>query len=160
MIGCFLLINESSNLFAQKSSLLEIKGHTYHGEERIEKAFVKLYQNNKVVQVMYTKKNGKFGFILFSGIQYVVEVSKPGYVSERIQISTKEETKSNGKYFYEFKIDLMSLKKIKGIDISSLDFPTAIIKYNKKAGEYLHDKAYSKIVKAELKKLKELAKSN
>ena len=159
MIGFILLISGENTLFAQKSSVLEIKGHIFHGEERIEKALVKLYQNNKVVQMMYTKKNGKFSFILFSGIQYMVEVSNPGFVPERIQISTKEPTEYSGKYLYEFKVDLMSLKKFKGIDISSLDFPTAIIKYYKKEGEYLHDKVYSKSVKEELKKLKGLARS-
>ena len=140
-----------------KSSSLEIKGYVYIGDDKVNDAEVRLYQDNKIVQKAITKKS-KFQFILFSDMRYMVEVHKEGYVTERIQISTKEKTEFAGKYLYEFKVDLMSLKKFKGVDISSLDFPTAIIKYDAKEGEYLHDLSYSQQVKDELKKLKTEAK--
>jgi hypothetical protein len=142
-----------------KASILEIKGYVFHREEKMEKAFIKLYQNNKVVQMMYTKKAGKFQFLLFSGMQYMIEINKPGFVSERIQISTKEKTEFGGKYLYEFRVDLMDEKKFKGVDISNLDFPTAIINYNIEEGEYMHDEAYSKQVKTDMKKLTQEAKA-
>jgi len=136
-----------------KASSLVIKGYVFEGNEKVDGALVKLYQNNKVVQMTKTKKS-KFQFILFSGMRYMVEIIKPGSITERIQISTEEKTQFGGKYLYEFKVDLMSVNKFKGVDISNLDFPTAIIKYNKDDGEYKHDAAYSKQVKLELKKLR------
>jgi len=143
---------EKSEL-AEKTSSLVIKGYVFEGDEKVDGALVKLYQNNKVVQMTKTKKS-KFQFILFSGMRYMVEIIKPGSITERIQISTEEKTQFGGKYLYEFKVDLMSVNKFKGVDISNLDFPTAIIKYNKDDGEYKHDAAYSKQVKLELKKLR------
>ena len=88
----------------------------------------------------------------------MIEVAKAGSITERIQISTKEKTEFGGKYLYEFRVDLMKASKFKGVDISNLDFPTAIIKYDAEEGEYLHDADYGRQVKADLKKLKTEAK--
>jgi hypothetical protein len=140
-----------------KSSTLVIKGYVFKDDKKIDDAVVRLYQNNKVVQKTTSKKS-KFQFVLFSDMRYMVEIDYDGCVSERIQISTKEKTEFSGKYLYEFRVDLMDLKSFKGVDISELDFPTALIKYSKDEGEYLHDAAYSSSVKKELKKLKAEAK--
>ena len=121
-------------VMSAKSSTLEVRGYLYEGDQKMDGAIVKLYQNNKIVQMTKSKK-GKFQFILFSGTLYMVEVSKPDYISERIQISTKEKTEFNGKYMYEFKVDLMKESMFKGVDMSSFDFPTALIKYNADEGE-------------------------
>lgn len=148
-----ILVSARAPYAPAKSSSLEIKGYVFKGDEKVSDAQVSLYQNNQIVQKAITKKS-KFQFILFSDMRYMVEISKDGCVTERIQISTKEKTEFSGKYLYEFKVDLMDLKKFEGVDISDLDFPTALIKYNSEEGEYLHDVAYSKQVKDELKKLK------
>ncbi|PJB15165.1 MAG: hypothetical protein CO118_04770 [Flavobacteriales bacterium CG_4_9_14_3_um_filter_32_8] len=145
-------------ILKEKTSSLEIKGYIFQSDVKIDNALVKLYQNNKIVQLVNTKKGNKFQFILFSGMMYMVEVEKAGFITEKIQISTKVNTEFYGKYLYEFKVDLMNENKFKGVDISNLDFPTALIKYNTDEGEYMHDEAYSKYVSAELKKLKEEAK--
>ncbi|MBL4667815.1 MAG: hypothetical protein JKY30_00945 [Flavobacteriales bacterium] len=148
----------NSTMFPAKVSSLEIKGYVYESNEKVDEALVKLYQNNKVVQMTNTKKS-KFQFILFSDMRYMVEIVKSGSITERIQISTKEKTEFGGKYTYEFRVDLMKESKFKGVDISSLDFPTAVIKYNKEEGEYMHDAAYSKQVKLDLKKLRQEAQA-
>lgn len=145
-------------MFPAKSSSLEIRGYVYEDEKKVDQALVKLYQNNKMVQMSKTKKS-KFQFILFSGMQYMVEISKQGSISERIQISTKEKTEFGGKYLYEFRVDLMKSSKYKGLDVSNLDFPTAIIQYDIDEGEYMHDEAYGKQVRADLKKLNQEAKA-
>lgn len=141
-----------------KSSTLQIKGYVLKDDVKINDAAVRLYQNNKVVQKAMTKK-GKFEFILFSDMLYMVEIFKPGCVTERIQISTQEKTEFSGKYSYEFQVDLMSLNRFKGVDISDLDFPTALIKYNAEEGEYMHDVTYSNTVRKELTRLRAEAKS-
>jgi hypothetical protein len=145
-------------VYLAKTSSLEIKGYVFESDKKVDGALVKLYQNNKIVQMTKTKKS-KFQFILFTGMQYMVEVDKAGFISERIQISTKEKTEFGGKYTYEFRVDLIDADKFKGIDVSNLDFPTAIIKYDEGEGEYMHDANYSKQVRTDLKALKIEAKS-
>ena len=141
-----------------KESSLEIKGYVFENNEKVNGALVRLYQNNKIVQMTKTKKS-KFEFILFSGMRYMIEVVKPGFVTERIQISTVERTEFGGKYVYEFRVDLMKASKFEGVDVSNLDFPTAIIKYSPEEGEYVHDVVYSKQVKADLRKMREEARA-
>lgn len=142
-----------------KSSSLEIRGYVFEKNEKVNDATVKLYQNNKIVEIT-TSKNSKFKFILFSGIRYMIEISKPDCIPERIQISTLQKTAFGGKYLYEFRVDLLKSNKFTGVDISDLDFPTAIIKYDKDLGEYIHDKSYTKMVKRDLLKLKQTAREN
>lgn len=145
--------------FADKPNALEIKGYIFHNETKIENATVKLYQDNTIVQKIHTKKSGKFQFLLFNDINYTIEIEMDKFITERIKVSTKDKTEFGGKYLYEFRVDLMKASKFKGVDISNLDFPTAIIKYNQKLGEYSHDENYAKEVKAEMKKLKAEAKN-
>ena len=141
-----------------KSSTLQVKGYVFYKDKKVDDALVKLYQNNRIVQKTKSKKS-KFEFLLFSDNRYMVEVSLDGCVTERLQISTLEKTEYAGKYVYEFRVDLMSMDKFKGVDISDLDFPTALIKYNAEDGEYWHDEDYSKSVKKTLKKLQAEAKA-
>ena len=77
-----------------KSSTLVIKGYVFKDDKKIDNAVVKLYQNNRVVQKITSKKS-KFQFILFGDMRYMVEIDYDGCVSERIQISTKEKTELN-----------------------------------------------------------------
>lgn len=160
LVILFVVLSSAINSFVPpvKSSSLEIKGYVFEGDKKVDGALVKLYQNNKIVKMTKTK-NSKFQFILFSGMRYMVEVDKLGSVSKRIQISTVEKTEFGGKYTYEFMVDLMKASKFKGVDISNLDFPTAIIKYNPEEGEYMYDEAYGKQVRADLKKLKQESKA-
>ena len=159
LLVSFVALSGAINRMAPaKASSLEIKGYVFENDDKVDAALVKLYQDNKIVQMTKTKKS-KFQFILFSGKQYMVEINKEGAITERIQISTKERTEFGGKYLYEFRVDLMKASKFKGVDISALDFPTAVIKYNSEEGEYMHDEAYSRQVRADLKKLKIEAKT-
>ena len=157
LILLIILIGAKPPYAPAKSSSLEIKGYVIKDDVKINDAGVRLYQNNQIVEKAMTKK-GKFEFILFSDMEYMVEIFKPGCITERIQISTKEKTEFSGKYTYEFQVDLMDLRKFKGVDISDLDFPTALIKYNSEEGEYMHDVPYSRTVKKELTRLRAEAK--
>lgn len=136
-------------------SVLDVSGYVLLDNNKVEGAIVKLYQDNIIVDKLITKKNGKFRFLLFSNFEYMLEISKPECVSERIYVNTKNEGDMDDKYYFEFVADLMKLKEFEGVDMSNLDYPTAIIKYDFDEDEYVHDKVYSKNVRADLRKMKE-----
>lgn len=136
-------------------SVLDVSGYVLLDNNKVEGAIVKLYQDNIIVDKLITKKNGKFRFLLFSNFEYMLEISKPECVSERIYVNTKNEGDMDDKYYFEFVADLMKLKEFEGVNMSNLDYPTAIIKYDFDEDEYVHDKVYSKNVKADLRKMKE-----
>lgn len=141
-------------------SILDISGYILMDDKKVEGAMVKLYQDNLIVDKMSTKKNGKFRFMLFSNSEYMIEISKPDCVAERVYVSTKNEGTMDDKYYFEFIADLMKLKEFDGVDVSNLDFPTAIIKYDKGDDEYVHDKVYSRNVRADLRAMKEKARAS
>lgn len=136
-------------------SVLDMSGYVLYGEKKVEGALVKLYENNVIVNKMQTKANSRFRFLLFSNNEYMIEISKQGFMDERVYINTKSNGDMDDKYFFEFIVDLVNENKYKNVDASSLDFPTAIIKYDLGEDDYVHDKGYSQQVRNDLKKLNE-----
>lgn len=161
-ITVLLITFSNEELIAQeikyKPSILEVKGYVNHGEEEIEKALVLLYQNNKMVKKVYTKKNAKFQFILFRDLKYTIEVIKDGFITEEIVIYTKT-TNDHGtsKYIYEFSIDLMKVEEFDGLGLASFDFPSAKINFSVEDNAYTYDTYYSKWVKSKIEKLKKMS---
>lgn len=156
IIPVFVLL-VSLTSFLVKPSVLEVGGYILRKGEKVEGATAVLYQNNQVVNKLISKANGKFIFVLFSNNEYVIEISKEDAVTERIYLSTINEGDLLPKYRFDFAVELKDIKEFEGVDMSALDFPTAVIKYDDRKDEYVHDKVYSKNVKEEIRKLKESA---
>lgn len=136
-------------------SVLQLKAHVYDGEDKVEKAVIEFYQNEKLVKKMMTKKNGRFQFLLFKGNEYKVKIAKAGFVKEYIVVATKNtQDFSDKKYFFEFALDLKSVKKFKSSGVTEFDFPSAKISFSLEDDEYTHDKFYHKMVKEKIDKLK------
>jgi hypothetical protein len=150
-----ILLSAFSSIISVNPSILDASGYVLEDDKKVEGAIVKLYQDNLIVDKLSTKKNGRFRFMLFSDMEYMIEIDKTDCVKERIYLSTKNGGDLADKYYFEFVVDLMKLKEFEGIDVSNLDFPTAIISYDADADEYVHDKMYSKSVRADLRKMKE-----
>jgi hypothetical protein len=150
-----LTLSSFVKYIAVKASVLEMSGFILKDDKKVEGALVKLYQNNTIVNKMLTKSNARFKFLLFSDNEYMIEVTKEGFMEERVYINTKISADLDDKYFFEFIVDLMDANKFKNVDASNLDFPTAIIKYDVGEDEYVHDKGYSQQVRNDLKKMNE-----
>lgn len=150
-----ILFSAFSKMISVNPSVLDASGYVLEDDKKVEGAMVQLYQDNLIVDKLSTKKNGRFRFMLFSNSEYMIEISKPDCVKERVYISTKNEGDLADKYYFEFAVDLMKLKDFEGVDVSNLDFPTAVINYDADADEYVHDKLYSKSVRADLRRMKE-----
>jgi len=142
---------------ADAKNILEIRAHVIYRDSKIEGAVIKLFQENLVVKKYVTKSNGKFKFLLFGESEYMIEVSKDKFVTERISINTKVDGPIFANPMFQFSIDLMKASKFEGIDLSRMDFPTALIKYDRKLEDYSYDKAYAKYVKGEINQLKQEA---
>ena len=154
-LAVFVLFSAFMKQLKVNPSVLDASGYILESDKKVEGAIVRLYQDNLIVDKLSTKKNGKFRFMLFSNSEYMIEINKTDCVQERVYLSTKNEGAMANKYYFEFVVDLMKLKEFEGVDVSNLDFPTALIKYDMDADEYVHDKMYSRNVRADLRKLKE-----
>src|ERR1700746_84799 len=107
----------------------------------IDGAIVKLYKENEeleweeVARVVYHEP--AFSFDLKGNSYYTIEVSKPGYVTRSVGISTAlpdDFVVGDVKFTFEFDVELFKVKQ--GADDYYLDFPVALIKFNEAAKKF------------------------
>lgn len=139
----FILTLLFSGLFAQSgSSLLPFSGKIFSNYSTAKNVVIKLYDGNKKISEYETKRNGKFIMDLERNKNYTVEFSKTDHVTKRIMINTHlnpvEAAAVN-----EFKFDVSLIEEEEGINYSSLDFPIALIEYEKVIGEFNYNKDYT-----------------
>lgn len=126
-------------------------------EKRIplEGVIVKLYKENEELQweeitsIEYHEHS--FSFDLNKNLYYTIEISKNGYVTRSIGISTQlpNSVKIDGiKFTFEFEVELF--KEAKNSDDYYLDFPVALIKYNESNKVFEYDEKYTKHIKAKI----------
>jgi hypothetical protein len=143
---------------------LEIVGITIgENNEAINGVHVKLYKENdelewtEITNVSYHDHN--FSFRLNANENYTIEVSKPGFISRSVGISTMlpNTVSLNPIYRYEFEVELFKEKK--GVDdYYNMDFPVALISYDKK-NDVFNNNAYTKHIKTKIKEALEQAQA-
>jgi hypothetical protein len=158
----FFLAIQSTFVYAQKknakltdSICLQVIGLATEKNIPIDGAIVKLYKENEEMQweeitsVVYHEHS--FLFDLNKNSYYTVEVSKSGYVTRSVGISTtipNDLVIGDVKFTFEFEVELFKEKK--GMDDYYLDFPVALIKFNNAIGKFEYDSKYTKHIKAKI----------
>jgi hypothetical protein len=92
-----------------------------------------------------------FMFDLHRNAQYSILISKEGFNSRLVSINTMlpdSVSKINAIYIFEFEVDLVKIKKVE--DDFYLDFPVAIISYNKSSGVFENHDDYTKHIKQKM----------
>lgn len=124
-------------------------------QEAINGATVILYKENEqmewtqVSSVIY--HNHGFNFNLDVNEYYTIEISKPGYVSRSIGISTMipDNVSLDELFRYEFEVELFKEKK--GVDDFYMDFPVALISYDKQKDIFNNHSKYTAHIKSKIK---------
>ena len=125
----------------------------------LEGARVVLYQQNEekaMIEITNVKNENRFfSFNLERNQNYTIEVSKPGYVSRRISVSTHlpADVKISPVFYFEFEIDLFREKM--GMDDYYLDFPVALVSYDKKRDVFDIQRKYTENIKMAINKAME-----
>lgn len=145
----FILLSVLSiGLYSQGNSLIGFEGQVFFGENK-EKATDKgegvsitLFQGNTTISEYTTTRNGKFVLDLERNKYYIVEFKRDNYVTKRIIIKTKIPSSSKiPKKDFEFEVFL--LKEVEGVNYSRLDFPMAIIEFQKPSEKFDYDTEYT-----------------
>ncbi|HXU25669.1 MAG TPA: hypothetical protein VN698_00450 [Bacteroidia bacterium] len=106
---------------------------------------VKLILENTVVatQAMSVKKG--FGFVLLKNKYYTIKIEKEGYIPRIFSISTKLTDKLDEKnsYIFSFETSLLSQDLYHLFNDDDMDFPFALINYNKTCDCFEHSKEYT-----------------
>ncbi|RMG81132.1 MAG: hypothetical protein D6707_05310, partial [Bacteroidetes bacterium] len=133
--------------------VLFIDGMVREGKSKLPDAVITVYKNGSKVNSVTTADNGRFALELDLGASYILEFSKPGYVSKKISINTKGPPPEDAEYGYEYPISVTLFKEIEGLDVSILKQPIGKIFYNADEGIFDYDAEYTKSIQKQLAQL-------
>jgi hypothetical protein len=114
----------------------------------LDSAVVTVYMNNAVYATNYTTKRGKCSFRLSLDRLYLVEITKPGFISKRFEINTK--VPGDKKDVFDFDFDMDIFEKIEGLDVSVLDKPIAKVLFDVPNNQFIYDVAYTNRINADI----------
>lgn len=115
----------------------------------LDSAVVTVYQNNAVYTTILTSRRGKCSFKLPLDRVFIVELSKPGFVSKRFEVNTK--TPPNKRDAFDFDFDMDIFEYVEGLDTKVLEKPIAIVYYNVTNNQFEYDAAYTNRINSDLK---------
>ena len=136
-------VNAQDQAEVESFDVLDIGGSVTHGEENLEGVIIELFEGNKVVDAITTKKNGKFKFTLMSGEIYTIGLKKKGYYTKKVSVNTRMPKGFEDSYKFMFDLSLNE-KGEKKLDRSLVEYPAVLVAYDKKKDEFTFDKEYTK----------------
>ncbi|MBI5219116.1 MAG: tetratricopeptide repeat protein [Bacteroidia bacterium] len=126
-----------------KKQYLKITGTVFKEDKKLKDATATLFEENTKVKTVTTDEKGEFTFTLDMNKNYRVEISKLGFVTQKIKASTllPANLKTNALYWAKsFSISLF--ETVEGLNTASLNEPVKIIKYFATIDDFDLDKVY------------------
>lgn len=154
-IIAFVLLLFSSVSYGQWS--LDVVG-TVKKEEtnrRFDGVTITIKKNGAVWKTITSEATGKFQASLEPDGIYLIEFTKPGHVTKKIEFSTKNVPPDDAKFGFEFPMEMNLFEKMDGLDVSILNKPIAKVAFNPATGYMDYDPEYTKSIKTELDRLKQ-----
>lgn len=148
------------NIYERKGNMdskcLEVIGVALNeNNEVIDGAEVKLLRKSEemewieITNVPHHDHN--FKFVLDVNEYYTIEISKPGFVNRSIFISTHLPATISLKPIFTYVFEVTLFKDKKGVDDYYLDFPVALVGYNKETEVFDNSKNYTYHIKNKIK---------
>jgi hypothetical protein len=124
-------------------------------------AQIKIEKNGVQVKLVEQDKS-KFEFPLEYDCDYVFSFMKDGYVTKKVQVSTKVPKEKQTLEFESFKFDVEIFKQYESVNTVIYNQPVGKIRFNDVLNEFDYDTDYTKSIQSEINKadeeLKEKAK--
>lgn len=149
---CFSIL--CTNLIFSQRNIVRIDGTVFEEKNKLDKVSITVYENEQFVTKFLTESNGKFRFQLNYDSDYILEFSKPGYISKKFNVNTKGISMEDQDFGHEYGGWNVSLiKAFEGMDLLLFDKPFAKIYYNDEKRKFVHDVEYTEFVKKEFAQL-------
>lgn len=111
-------------------SHLTVDGIISEGNKKLKDATITVYKNGKVADQI-TSTNGKFALSLAYDQSFVLEFSKQGYVSKKLEVNTSNVTCPEQKNAYIYSgFNVRLFKEKEGTDYAHFENPVGVISYN------------------------------
>ncbi|MEO8587971.1 MAG: hypothetical protein ABI432_01265 [Flavobacteriales bacterium] len=135
-----------TSLMAQEEALLlPIVGRITDGEKKLEGCEVLVYDGNDMVGRQVTDRSGRFNLGMGLGKEFAIEFRKEGFLPKRILVDTRADLPKDLVEIapLDMEMSMLTASKYEGADTDVLDFPFAIVKYDKKAMAFTQDHQYT-----------------
>lgn len=151
----FLLLLFSTVSYGQWS--LDVVGTVKKEEtnKRFDGVTITIKKNGAVWKTITTDATGKFEASLEPEGIYLIEFTKPGHITKKIEFSTKNIPPDDAKFGFEFPMEMNLFEKMDGLDVSILNKPIAKVAFDPATGYMDYDPEYTKSIKTELDRLKQ-----
>ncbi|NBQ47907.1 MAG: hypothetical protein EBU33_05560, partial [Sphingobacteriia bacterium] len=138
---------------------VEIYGNIGDENTDLEGVQVKVSQAGRTLSSVNTDMNGDYAVKLPFGGEFLLEVSREGYVAKRFTVSTVgiPAEKQTDK-FQPIGASINLLRRIEGVDYSILNQPMMKFRYNMVEETMEFDKTHQAMMSAEIKKIEEAQK--
>jgi hypothetical protein len=114
-------------------------------------AKIAIEKNGVRVKVVEQDKS-KFEFPLEYDCEYVFSFTKDGYVTKKVQVSTKVPKEKQSLEFESFKFDVEIFKQYAGVNTVIYNQPVGKVRFNDVLNEFDYDTDYTKSIQSEINK--------
>jgi hypothetical protein len=159
-----LLFLFSSALVAQNWTM-PVNGIVLANNYKLSGSVVTLYKNDKMIQEVVTAADGVFNFKLSPNAEYIISITKPGFVTKKLKVNTNNVPldRADTAKFIPFQPSVMlfempaSPETAKRME-SILSEPLAVYRYIPSEKNFNYDREYSDMIRARLAELTDLQK--
>ncbi|MCW3072357.1 MAG: hypothetical protein JWO44_2247 [Bacteroidetes bacterium] len=117
----------------------------------LDSVLVTIYSGDIPYSELWTNKKGKCSFRLPLDKNFRIEISKKGFVTKNILVTTKVPNDQKDIFNFSFDVDLF--EEVNGLDVSVLKNPIAKVSYNLAMEGFAYDVTYTSKINADLKKM-------
>ncbi len=132
----------------EESVCLEVNGLFIYNGEAVPEFNVEVYMEDAVVEKFATDKKGRASLKLKQDHDYYLRLSKPGFVPRIINISTKMPKNALAEVdIFHFTFEMEMIPEQNNYNSYYLDFPAALVSYDKKEQGYAISQKYNEYIK-------------
>jgi len=146
--------------FPDPEICLEVSGKLTEMKAKEGVYTVKLIQDNKVIEQIEVNGKEKFKLNLKRNTWYTIKIEKEGFIPRLVSVCTHmpEKAKRSNLYRFHFDIQLFEESYSRYFDPDDLDFPIALIAYDKNKGLFHYDKKYTSCIQQKMHGMSSTAK--
>lgn len=122
-----------------------------HEVKPLDSVLITIYNGDIPYSEIWTNKKGKCTFKLPLDKVFKIEISRKGFVTKYITVTTK--VPNDQKTIFNFSFDVELFESVQGLDVSVLKNPIAKVSYNLGMEGFAYDVAYTSKINTELRKM-------
>lgn len=125
--------------------VLPVDGRVTDGDKKLAGCEVIVYEGNDEVARQTTDKSGRFRVGLGLNKEFALVFQKEGFLPKRILVDTRAKIPAEVLAIapLDMSLSLLTASKYDGADTDVLDFPFAIVRWDKRAMAFIQDQQYT-----------------